>query len=63
MDELHERDCAPCDAARTVVAELAEEFDPLDNWADVEIAGESVERRLQRRVAGVLHQFPLGGRC
>ncbi len=55
---VHDRDCAPCDAARAVVAALAESWDPLDNWPEVEIEGISIERHAIATVAGVLHDFP-----
>jgi hypothetical protein len=55
---VHDRDCAACDAARAVVAALAETWDPLDNWAEVEIEGMTVERHAIATAAGVLHTFP-----
>jgi hypothetical protein len=56
---VHERDCAPCAAAREVVEELAAALDPLDNWPDVEVApGLTVERWLVAMAAAVLHRYP-----
>lgn len=58
MNGFHERDCAPCHAAREVVATLAVELDPLDNWPDVEVEGVSVQQRLTSLTASVLHRYP-----
>ncbi|MEU0532003.1 hypothetical protein [Amycolatopsis tolypomycina] len=59
----HAKDCAPCDAARAVVAALREDFDPLENWDEVEVEGESVTTRTIATVAEVLHRYPLGGKA
>lgn len=57
--EFHERDCGPCAAAREVVAAIAVELDPLDNWPDVEVArGVTVEQQLRALAAIVLHRYP-----
>ena len=56
---VHAKDCAPCDAARAVVAALREEFDPHENWDDVEVEGQSVTVRTVTLVAEVLHRFPI----
>lgn len=61
MTTFHAADCAPCDAARAVVAALREDFDPLENWDEVEVEGASVTARTTARVAGVLHRFPVPG--
>lgn len=59
---LHARDCAPCDAARAVVRELAVHMDPLDNWPDVEVGPDmSVTDLLVAVTAETLHNFPIGG--
>lgn len=58
MADVHAADCAPCDAARAVVAALREDFDPLENWDEVEVEGASVTDRTIALVAEVLHRFP-----
>ncbi|MFC0438781.1 hypothetical protein [Kutzneria buriramensis] len=55
LPDVHGRGCPPCDAAREVVEALAATWDPLDNWAEVEIEGIPVERHAVATVAGVLH--------
>lgn len=57
----HERDCAPCDAARQVVQALRAEYDPLDNWDDTEVNGATQTALTEQLVADVLHRFPRGG--
>lgn len=59
-NKFHERDCAACDAARAVVTAIAEQLDPLDNWAETEVdsKGTSVEQAMRTVVAGVLHSYP-----
>jgi hypothetical protein len=37
LPPAHASDCAPCDAARAVISELRDQFDPLDNWDDTEL--------------------------
>lgn len=61
---VHERDCAPCDAAREVVDRVAERWDPLDHWSEVEAtAGPGTLREeFLELTAEVLHRFPLGAR-
>jgi hypothetical protein len=61
VSEVHAADCAPCDAARAVVAALREDFDPLENWDEVELEGASVTDRTIARVAEVLHRYPIPG--
>lgn len=62
---LHAADCAPCDAARAVVAALRDQFDPLDNWDDTELphptSGQliTVTELAVGIAAGVLHQYPV----
>lgn len=61
---VHERDCAPCDAARTVVLALMAIWDPHERWAEVDALDGgpgSLYDEAIRTVAGVLHRFPLGG--
>lgn len=58
---VHERDCAPCDAARAVYDEVAAYLDPNDNWPETEIDGVTEQQRLTERIAGALHRVPLGG--
>jgi hypothetical protein len=56
---VHDRDCAPCAAAREVIEALAAALDPLDNWPDVQVAsGLTVERWLIAMAASVLHRYP-----
>lgn len=61
MPDVHAADCAPCDAARAVVAVLREDFDPLDNWNEVELEGHTLTDRTIARVAEVLHRYPTPG--
>lgn len=62
MADFHASDCAPCDAARAVIAELRTEFDPLDNWDDTEVHdGETTTDRALAHAATALHRFPLPG--
>ncbi|PXY27417.1 hypothetical protein [Prauserella muralis] len=59
---VHERDCAPCDAARAVVDELAAHWDPIGNWDEVEALdghGGTLRDQAVRLVADVLHRYPL----
>jgi hypothetical protein len=57
LSTVHERDCAPCEAAREVVREMRPQFDPLDNWDEVEIApGITCADYLLALIAGVLHR-------
>lgn len=58
---IHTRDCAPCDAARQVVQALRDEYDPLSNWDEIEVEGDTQTALTLRIVAEVLHRFPLGG--
>lgn len=58
---VHAGDCAPCDAARQVVDALRVEYDPLSNWDEVEVDGDTQTALTLRIVADVLHRFPLGG--
>ncbi|WP_027944249.1 hypothetical protein [Amycolatopsis taiwanensis] len=59
---VHERDCAPCDAARQAVAELRTQFDPLDNWDEVEVQGKTTTEFATELIASALHRFPLDAR-
>lgn len=61
MTDLHAKDCTPCDAARAVVEALRDDFDPLDNWDEVEVEGRSLTDRTTARVAEVLHRYPTPG--
>lgn len=60
---VHERDCAPCDAARQLVTALAARWDPADNWSelDASVGPGTLRDEALGIAAGVLHRFPLGG--
>lgn len=60
---VHERDCAPCDAARQIVDALAARWDPMGNWLEFEAAvgPGTLNDEAVRIAADVLHRFPLGG--
>ena len=60
---VHERDCAPCDAARAAAYALMEHWDPNEAWAGVEaLDGDgTLYDEAVRIVAEVLHRYPLGG--
>lgn len=59
---VHERDCAPCDAARQILDRIAERWDPPDNWSEIEAAvGPGTLRdEFLELATEVLHRFPLG---
>ncbi len=61
---FHEHDCAPCHAAREILDEIANRWDPPDNWSEIEAAvGPGTLRDEFLEVAAdVLHRFPLAGR-
>lgn len=61
MADVHAHDCAPCHAARRVVVELRTEFDPLDNWDEVEAQGKTTADVAVELVARVLHRYPIPG--
>lgn len=61
MTAVHAQDCAPCDASRAVVEALRTEYDPLNNWDEVTVAGQTQAAFTVGLVAEVLHRFPLGG--
>lgn len=59
----HQRDCAPCDAARQVIDALAARWDSPDNWSEFEatIGPGTLRDEALDIAATVLHRFPLGG--
>lgn len=61
LSGVHERDCAPCDAARQAVVALMSSWDPNEAWLAVEALDGpgTLYDEAVRVVATVLHRVPL----